>query len=191
MAITGSMSAAFNIVSSSSDIRWVSILIQPEGRMQPLTESFPESAQKRFQSSSSPKAGCNCHKVKTGSDRRLMFQSSSSPKAGCNCHKVKTGSDRRLMFQSSSSPKAGCNSWRWTACPMWPACFNPHPARRPDATAPGFHWVKDALPCFNPHPARRPDATASVIHWVKDALPCFNPHPARRPDATHISLDEI
>ena len=88
--------------------------------------------------------------------------------------------------------------------------FNPHPARRPDATGLG-----KAHPAghsgFNPHPARRPDATPSghmpratypafqsssgqkagcnpLTEW--DARPssaCFNPHLARRPDATPSS----
>ena len=44
----------------------------------------------------------------------------------------------------------------------WPTsggCFNPHPARRPDATGRSFH-VRPRGRRFNPHPARRPDATA-------------------------------
>ena len=68
-------------------------------------------------------------------------------------------------FQSSSSPKAGCNSTS-PGCPSWPSTsFNPHPARRPDAT-----------PCRRPgHPRCR----------------SFNPHPARRPDATTQGLGEV
>ena len=39
---------------------------------------------------------------------------------------------------------------------------------------------------FNPHPARKPDATCSQNpHDVGDDT-CFNPHPARKPDATGI-----
>ena len=60
--------------------------------------------------------------------------------------------------------------------------FNPHPARRPDATG-----VRGTTTCgctsFNPHPARRPDATTLAAGPGADQ-PCFNPHPARRPDAT-------
>ena len=65
-------------------------------------------------------------------------------------------------------------------------CFNPHPARRPDAT--GGNWARTSCRCtsFNPHPARRPDAT---IYLCQHALSMgsFNPHPARRPDATCAS----
>ena len=37
------------------------------------------------------------------------------------------------------------------------------------------------LVCFNPHPARRPDAIVAVGELCR--IRCFNPHPARRPDA--------
>ena len=40
---------------------------------------------------------------------------------------------------------------------------------------------------FNPHPARRPDATAGAAdkrHTLRLSYSGFNPHPARRPDAT-------
>ena len=65
----------------------VSILIQPEGRMQP-------------------------HRWDAGSVPRCEFQSSSSQKAGCN-HLA--GSLKRItsVFQSSSSQKAGCNLLRY------------------------------------------------------------------------------
>ena len=91
--------------------------------------------------------------------------------------------------------------------PTW-FCFNPHPARRPDATA-GLPPARLSPTCFNPHPARRPDATRDgsdtlvsingvsilirpsgrmqhgfvCLQQFADCLG-FNPHPARRPDAT-------
>ena len=39
-----------------------------------------------------------------------------------------------LQFQSSSGPKAGCHALMPTNSANYP-CFNPHPARRPDATS--------------------------------------------------------
>ena len=39
-------------------------------------------------------------------------------------------------------------------------------------------------PGFNPHPARRPDATVTATNANGAMAACFNPHPARRPDAT-------
>ena len=183
----------------------VSILIRPEGRMQP---------------------GLSCD-----TQTNELFQSSSGQKAGCN---LRVG---RFRHQGHG--------------------FNPHPARRPDATAhpvednrplevsilirpegrmqrrwpPPLHtnsevsilirpegrmqrvavaacrgsvsWVSilirpegrmqrpvRAWPVwrsrqrFNPHPARRPDATSSRSgrHTPTGS---FNPHPARRPDATY------
>ena len=67
------------------------------------------------------------------------------------------------------------------------SCFNPHPARRPDATGGGLgEPTRPAHPCFNPHPARRPDATTLARSGQVGSQSChrFNPHPARRPDAT-------
>ena len=61
--------------------------------------------------------------------------------------------------------------------------FNPHPARRPDATAVACRR-RQAARCFNPHPARRPDATSGISACSSPVSLCFNPHPARRPDAT-------
>ena len=86
------------------------------------------------------------------------------------------------------------------------ARFNPHPARRPDATpicstthcTPMVsilirpegrmqHRPKRPGPWpiagFNPHPARRPDATSRAMRYISRPR-SFNPHPARRPDAT-------
>ena len=60
--------------------------------------------------------------------------------------------------------------------------FNPHPARRPDATS--LRSRHHGLRQVNPHPARRPDATPLLserLPWFHEG---FNPHPARRPDAT-------
>ena len=51
-----------------------------------------------------------------------------------------------------------------------PHSFNPHPARRPDATCHSASSVFHSG--FNPHPARRPDGAA---------------HPARRPDSVFQS----
>ena len=67
-----------------------------------------------------------------------------------------------LMFQSSSGQKAGCNS---SGVMISTALlrFNPHPARRPDATASEAGLLL-SLRGFNPHPARRPDATCGGLH---------------------------
>ena len=74
-------------------------------------------------------------------------------------------------FQSSPSPEAGCNPPSNNLVQLTgPRGFNPHPARKPGATA------------GNPHPARKPGATWRRWHG-------FNPHPARKPGATrHITF---
>ena len=67
--------------------------------------------------------------------------------------------------------------------------FNPHPARRPDATR-GMMSTLCPRPRFNPHPARRPDATGTRRSRDSDSV-SFNPHPARRPDATRQAFGLI
>ena len=133
-----------------------------------------------FQSSSSPKAGCNeCRRCIIGA--AYGFQSSSSPKAGCNVADTPLG-DQIYGFQSSSSPKAGCNSAPSSSTTSRPTCFNPHPARRPDAT-----------PSPRPRPTGgrvsiliQPEGRMQPLfaHGDRIHVSCFNPHPARRPDAT-------
>ena len=47
----------------------------------------------------------------------------------------------------------------WASFRICSCCFNPHPARRPDATPYAGGDPVRCDQCFNPHPARRPDAT--------------------------------
>ncbi len=67
-------------------------------------------------------------------------------------------------------------------CSLTRSSFNPHPARKPDATLNGELGMLE-LKGFNPHPARKPDATSNQAN-LNQAYYCFNPHPARKPDAT-------
>src|SRR5262249_10140824 len=78
-----------------------------------------------------PKAGC--YIVGPGAPGGGQeFQSSSGPKAGCYVVRT-TLIGLSSVFQSSSGPKAGWYTVVLSrAEPM--AGFNPHPARRPDAT---------------------------------------------------------
>ena len=114
-----------------------------------------------------------------------------------------------MVFQSSSGQKAGCNLHGSASCGRIPTGFNPHPARRPDATGDLYLRMADrgvsilirpegrmqrllvgggialCAGSFNPHPARRPDATSRKLALTNSTgCSCFNPHPARRPDAT-------
>ena len=91
----------------------VSILIRPEGRMQPGTELLPLFTQGEFQSSSGQKAGCNM-RPSPKSNGWHRFQSSSGQKAGCNGVDFGDIVEGLAMFQSSSGQKAGCNT-RWPA----------------------------------------------------------------------------
>ena len=133
-----------------------------------------------------------------GCIRVAVFQSSSGQKAGCNLR-----TDGMIVsisfsrFQSSSGQKAGCNNLESHHRVARFVGFNPHPARRPDATsitpmgvAPStefsilirpegrmqrdeyFGLVQD-LQSFNPHPARRPDATSVVVTPVTRTVDWF------------------
>ena len=111
----------------------VSILIQPEGWMLCDSGKDKDDAGK-FQSSSSPKAGC--YPLPWSAWRyQPRFQSSSSPKAGCYylllckfllrqvsiliqpegwmLYPKYFVADLQYKFQSSSSPKAGCYGASW------------------------------------------------------------------------------
>ena len=137
-----------------------------------------------FQSSSGQKAGCNRRTGCLASCFR-RFQSSSGQKAGCN-RPSQFSATSSLLFQSSSGQKAGCNFGRSGSYPCVSLGFNPHPARRPDATPPKPGTGLTTTSCFNPHPARRPDATLSRLTTDSVGSLRFNPHPARRPDATGL-----
>ena len=134
----------------------VSILIRPEGRMQrglqprqvAVVPGFNPHPARRPDATgtSAPAGGCGS-----------WFQSSSGQKAGCNLMSASSWLSHR-EFQSSSGQKAGCNPFvpgdgrgdvgvsilirpegrmqPWITRTSWSSseCFNPHPARRPDAT---------------------------------------------------------
>ena len=150
----------------------VSILIQPEDRMQeplghqtssPTLPSFnphparrPDASQHLHVVRPHGHNGFNPHPARRPDARRcsdgkvfacLTFQSSSSPKTGCRS----AGNSLRVlpqlrMFQSSSSPKTGCKS-HFVNKVAARYGFNPHPARRPDASrTPAFATVAVAVP---------------------------------------------
>src|SRR5689334_16953701 len=65
-------------------------------------------------------------------DLTNKFQPSSGPKAGCYSWMARK-SFGAVVFQSSPGPKAGCYATKPTSPPV-SSSFNPHPARKPDAT---------------------------------------------------------
>ena len=116
----------------------------------PLTDRQPSGT---FQSSSSPKAGCNLKilnimvlisSFNPHPARRLDAILLSSCMQGKDLVSILIQpegwmqygrwrrSNRWTRFQSSSSPKAGCNQVA-TLQKAAGICFNPHPARRLDA----------------------------------------------------------
>ena len=156
----------------------VSILIRPEGRMQQPATPITGKGMTKFQSSSGQKAGCN-GSGQVGIHRLSLFQSSSGQKAGCNPGKTRT-TTRLEMFQSSSGQKAGCNRRRTNSAARV-SRFNPHPARRPDATAPARVSGTDGRVSILIRPEGRMQPRR---RRCRTAPGSFNPHPARRPDAT-------
>ena len=86
----------------------------------------------------------------------------------------------RCWFQSSSGQKAGCN-------PSPPGsfrrgrCFNPHPARRPDAMR---HVAAPSdVPKFQSSSGQKAGCNHRSRWTPQPGGRRFNPHPARRPDA--------
>jgi len=135
-----------------------------------------------FQSSPDPKAGCYGW-YEHQSPRPGEFQSSPDPKAGCYLIGAIGSSYSRLVsiltrpegrvlqryydamtkileFQSSPDPKAGCYLLVQGLI-VQPDSFNPHPTRRPGATA-DLRGYPAYLLRFNPHPTRRPGATTDL-----------------------------
>src|SRR2546426_369602 len=108
------------------------------------------------------------------------FQSSPGPKAGCYRNPCIVSVGMTAKFQSSPGPKAGCYAGLASNSQAI-ACFNPPPARKPDATTTGTQ--RGSYSSFNPHPARKPDATRQSSR-ASYSQQSFNPHPARKPDAT-------
>ena len=138
----------------------VSILIQPEDRMQesglggfgqsqlcfnPHPARRPDASPVDMQQLRSGQPRFNPHPARrpdaSGVPGRSpidwAFQSSSSPKTGCKGGFVVIGEPHLNQFQSSSSPKTGCKRRGAGTAGGCRTCFNPHPARRPDASGAG------------------------------------------------------
>ena len=134
------------------------------------------------------------------------FQSSSGQKAGCNLLR-EYNTETFMWFQSSSGQKAGCNA-RCAVPALRLVCFNPHPARRPDATG-SVGYLKALMPkvsiLIRPEGRMQLGGSADFLYFGRvlfqsssgqkagcniiirsqpGCCSCFNPHPARRPDAT-------
>ena len=158
----------------------VSILTRPVGRVQPAGRTRNGSIPNV--SILTRPVGRVQHAAEKIRLTRDGFQSSPGPVG-------------RVQHAASSSPAQGN------------ACFNPHPARGPSATAlqrrevgvagvsiltrpvgrvqrPSARDTKTRPSwSFNPHPARGPSATGPRAAGYR-CRRCFNPHPARGPSAT-------
>ena len=133
----------------------VSILTRSADRVQPEAHEVAGRTVE-FQSSPGPQTGCNHsrpssttltwrfnpHPVRRpGATTKSMrgptdvreFQSSPGPQTGCNIAPMRVPS-KASMFQSSPGPQTGCNEGHRTVGQLV-GRFNPHPVRRPGATA--------------------------------------------------------
>ena len=162
----------------------VSILIQPEGRMQldGRCQSYrglvlvsiltqPEGWMQRGRRRSRP-PGSSCFNphparrpdatpASRGEGKRIPVSILTQPEGRMQRPAMSLMVCNPSRFQSSPSPKAGCNGSCGHHITRWFASFNPHPARRPDATTNCRRWSA-IHQGFNPHPARRPDATGAA-----------------------------
>ena len=135
------------------------------------------------------------------------FQSSSSPRAGCNRARAGSCPLRWTGFNPhpARGPDATLTGAQLHGNAVQVSILIQPEGRMQPRTSPPFPGIP---PCFNPHPARGPDATGvAELHHVKVqgvsiliqpegrmqhivvGMPfalskCFNPHPARGPDAT-------
>ena len=209
----------------------VSILIQPEDRMQesglggfgqsqlcfnPHPARRPDASPVDMQQLRSGQPRFNPHPARrpdaSGVPGRSpidwAFQSSSSPKTGCKGGFVVIGEPHLNQFQSSSSPKTGCKRRGAGTAGGCRTCFNPHPARRPDASGAGREQPAVAVlvsiliqPEDRMQAARGGNSRRLPYLFQSSSSPktgckrrgagtaggcrtCFNPHPARRPDAS-------
>ncbi len=140
-----------------------------------------------FQSSPGPKAGCNAQRCwRTSTD--CGFQSSPGPKAGCN---VVPDSIIPLGGKVSILTRPESRMQRFPFCrcdPFFTVSILTRPESRMQLYSSG---VEPTISLgFNPHPARKPDATSNTVE-KRLRCGCFNPHPARKPDATAMHRGEM
>ena len=110
-----------------------------------------------FQSSSGQKAGCN--RRGRSRQKQLFVVSILIRPSGRMQHEIVALDGQDLDVSILIRPEGrmqlrGPRDWLPAS-----AGFNPHPARRPDATCIEWRRVRHGCGSFNPHPARRPDAT--------------------------------
>ena len=118
-------------VAPSGQVRpyCVSILTRPEGRMRPGRPSRCTSGYAEFQSSPDPKAGCDAEDLPQLDVRPCRVSILTRPE----------GRMRRRRYQRDRRADG--------------SRFNPHPTRRPDATASHAVTTGTAPTCFTVHPA--------------------------------------
>ena len=165
----------------------VSILIRPEGRMQPTSRGTMIT----------PRSGFNPHPA----GRPDATLTKGAPKwplsTSFNPHPAGRPDATRGNGPLSQSPEqvsilirpegrmqlaSMSGSWRTSAS------FNPHPAGRPDATSWRW-WACNRRGLFQSSSGRK--AGCNIPNWPPTRLPNrFNPHPAGRPDATMMDQAE-
>jgi len=135
----------------------------------------------RFQSSPTPKDGCNASEsgiiiirvlvsilthpegwvqpaeYPSQKEYLTMFQSSPTPKDGCNEDEAVAIRTVKL-FQSSPTPKDGCNCSS-SMSPSLSTLFQSSPTPKDGCNQATHSVVRELIAGFNPHPPRRMGAT--------------------------------
>ncbi len=158
--------------------RSVSILTRPEGRM--LRDACGlEMDRDEFQSSPGPKAGCYDSALL---NLRQLTSFNPHPARRPDATWLPVATQVRCWVSILTRPEGRMLPGNTE---LDYAHFGVSILTRPEGRMlrlPARHG-KHCFTCFNPHPARRPDATKSPAGAMSRPC-CFNPHPARRPDAT-------
>ena len=122
----------------------VSILIRPFDRMR-LGVDVGTTPHLLFQSSSGLSTGCDS-RPGWRSSTRISVSILIRPFDRMRPHYRSQRSFSMCGFQSSSGLSTGCDRVKVVAVPLVKACFNPHPAFRPDATGKsGLHQLIGAV----------------------------------------------
>ncbi len=162
----------------------VAILVRPGGRTPPPVPNVTVLAVTRLRSSSAPEGGRHCTRrnLMPMVDYVAILVRPGGRTPPCAIWARVGGTD---WLRSSSAPEGGRHAGQCTS-PRRPACCDPRPPRRADATCARLLTSRRALrlrsssaPEGGRHPGRSPPRSAPAR-----TCGCCDPRPPRRADAT-------
>ena len=138
----------------------VTILIQPEDRMQAARRASEAGGRPGFNPHPARRPDARLFGFREVLTHCLLFQSSFSPKTGC-----KAGLDRGGGGKGKVSiliqPEDRMQAWEPRHNCVNLVLFQSSSSPKTGCKTPG-RWKRGSLDSFNPHPARRPDARGSA-----------------------------